>query len=79
MAWIEKVGVASLPIRLSSRGVAQVVPKIAFRSLLLATSNGKEELEFWGKLVFGVEAVGEINTTDSAVSVDLNSKQSRNY
>ena len=45
------------------------------RSLSLGTaSNGQEKFEFWGKLVFGVEAVGEINTTDSAVSVDLNSK-----
>ena len=75
MAWIEKVGVASLPIRLSSRGVAQVVPKIAFRSLLLATSNGKEELEFWGKLVFGVEPVREVNPSNTAVGMDLHSIQ----
>ena len=46
------------------------------RSLLLGTSgDGQEKLEFWGQLVFGVESVGEVNTTDSAVSVDLNSKQ----
>jgi hypothetical protein len=37
--------------------------------------DGEEKLEFWGELVFGVEAVGEINTTDTAVGVDLNSKQ----
>jgi len=45
-------------------------------SLLLGTTgDGQEELEFWGKLVFGVESVGEIDTTDSAVGVDLDSKQ----
>ena len=46
--------------------------------LLGSTSgNGQEEFELWGKLVFGVESVGEIDTTDSAVSVDLNSKQQK--
>lgn len=37
-------------------------------------SNGQEKFEFWGKLVFGVEAVGEVNSTDSAVSVNLDSE-----
>ena len=45
------------------------------RSLSLGTaSNGQEKFEFWGKLVFGVEAVGEVNSTDSAVSVNLDSE-----
>lgn len=44
-------------------------------SLALGLSgDGEEKLEFWGKLVFGVEAVGEINAANTAVSVDLHSK-----
>ena len=38
------------------------------------TGNWQEKLELWGELVFGVESVGEIDSSDSAVSVDLNSK-----
>ena len=34
----------------------------------------QEELELGWKLVFGVESVREINSSNSAVSVDLNSK-----
>ena len=37
--------------------------------------NGEEKLEFWGELVLGVKAVGEVNTADTAVSVNLNSKK----
>jgi hypothetical protein len=36
--------------------------------------NGEEKFELWGELVLGVEAIGEINSADTAVSVDLNSK-----
>ena len=44
-------------------------------SLFLGTtSNGQEKFEFWGQLVFSVEAVGEVNSTDSAVSVNLDSE-----
>ena len=42
-------------------------------SLLLATGNGQEEFEFWGQLVFGVESVGEIYSSNTAVGVDLDS------
>ena len=41
---------------------------------LWLTGNWQEELELWWELVFGVESVGEIDSSDSAVSVDLNSK-----
>ena len=41
---------------------------------LWLTGNWQEELELWWKLVLGVESVGEIDSPDSAVSVDLNSK-----
>ena len=34
----------------------------------------QEELELWWELVFGVESVGEVDSSDSAVSVDLHSK-----
>merc|ERR1740139_895248 len=34
----------------------------------------EEELELGWELVLGVEAIGEINSTNTAVSVDLNSK-----
>ena len=34
----------------------------------------EEKLELWGKLVFGIESVREVNTTDTAVSVDLHAQ-----
>ena len=36
--------------------------------------NRQEELELWWELVLGVESIGEIDSSDSAVSVDLDSK-----
>ena len=45
------------------------------RSLSLwLTGNWQEELEFWGELVLGVESIGEIDSSDSAVSMNLNSE-----
>jgi hypothetical protein len=41
---------------------------------LSTASNGQEKFEFWGQLVFGVESVGEIDSTNSAVSVNLDSE-----
>tara|TARA_B110000503_G_C6947994_1_gene329822 strand:- start:250 stop:693 length:444 start_codon:yes stop_codon:yes gene_type:complete len=41
---------------------------------LWLTSNWQEELEFWGELVLGVESIGEIDSSDSAVSMNLNSE-----
>ena len=43
------------------------------RSLLLTTSDGQEEFEFWGQLVFGVEPIREVYPSNTAVGVDLNS------
>ena len=44
-------------------------------SLLLGTaSHRQEQLEFWGELVFGVQPVGEIDSANTAVSVNLHSK-----
>ena len=37
--------------------------------------NGQEKLELGRKLVFGVEAVREVDSSDTAVSVDLNSER----
>jgi hypothetical protein len=31
--------------------------------------DGKEELELWGKFFFGVKSVGEVDSSDAAVSV----------
>ena len=42
-----------------------------FSSLSLA-GDGQEELEFGRKLVLGVEAIGEVNSSDSAISMNLN-------
>jgi hypothetical protein len=36
--------------------------------------NWQEELELWWKFVFGIESIGEVNTTDTAVGVDLHAK-----
>jgi hypothetical protein len=41
---------------------------------LWLTGNWQEELELWWELILGVESVGEINSSDSAVSMNLNSK-----
>jgi hypothetical protein len=41
--------------------------------------DGEEELEFWGEFVLGVEAVGEVNSANAAVSVDLHSKEGVSY
>ena len=41
---------------------------------LWLTGNWQEELEFWGELVLGVESIGEIDSSDSAVSMNLNSE-----
>jgi len=40
---------------------------------LRLAGDGEEELEFGGQLVLGVEPVGEIDSANTAVSVDLNS------
>ena len=44
-------------------------------SLLSFSSDWEEELEFWWKLIFGVEAVGEVDSSDPAVCVDLHSQR----
>jgi hypothetical protein len=41
---------------------------------LWLSGNRQEELELWWELVLGVESIGEIDSSDSAVSVDLDSK-----
>ncbi len=44
------------------------------RSLRGLSGDGEEKLELGGELVLGVEAVGEIDSSDSAVGVNLDSK-----
>jgi hypothetical protein len=41
---------------------------------LWLTGNWQEELELWWELVLGVQSVGEIDSSNSAVSMNLNSK-----
>ena len=41
-------------------------------------SDGQEELELGWELVLGVKSIGEVDSTDTAVGVDLNSKFSIN-
>ena len=38
------------------------------------TGNRQEQFEFRGKLVFCIESIGEINSSNSAVSVNLHSQ-----
>ena len=38
------------------------------------TSNGQEQFEFGRELVLGVESVGEVDSSNSAVGVDLDSQ-----
>ena len=42
--------------------------------MLSLACNWEEELELGRKLVFGVEAIGEVNSSDSAVGVNLHSE-----
>ena len=41
---------------------------------LWLSSNWQEKLELWGELVLGIESVGEVNSSNSAVSMNLNSE-----
>ena len=41
---------------------------------LWLSSNWQEKLEFWRELIFSVESVREIDSSDSAVCMNLNSK-----
>ena len=43
--------------------------------MLCLSGNGEEELEFGRKLVLGVETIGEVNSSDSAVRMNLNSQR----
>ena len=45
----------------------------ALANLVWLSSDWQEKLEFWWELVLGVESVGEIYSSDSAVGMDLNS------
>ena len=48
---------------------------ISFRSLSLRlSSNWQEEFELWWKLIFGIKSIREIDSSNSAVSVNLNTK-----
>ena len=42
---------------------------------LWLSSNWQEELEFGWKFIFGVKSIREVNSTNTAVGVDLNSKE----
>ena len=46
----------------------------SFALVSSTSSNGQEQFEFWGQLVFSVESVREVNSTDSAVSMNLYSE-----
>jgi len=44
------------------------------RSHLLGLAGyGEEKFEFWWEFVFGVKSIGEVNSANSAVGVDLHS------
>ena len=45
-----------------------------FSLSLWFSSNWQEKFELWWELIFGVESIGEVNSSNSAVGVDLNSK-----
>jgi len=44
------------------------------RLSLWLSSDWQEELEFGGKLILGVKSIGEVNSANTAVGVDLNSQ-----
>jgi hypothetical protein len=41
---------------------------------LLLASHGEEQLELGWELILGVETIGEVDSSDTAVSVDLHSQ-----
>ena len=43
-----------------------------WRSLLLL--NGEEKFELWGKFLFTVQPIGEVNSADPAIGVDGDSQ-----
>ena len=45
-----------------------------FSLSLWFSGNWQEELELWWKFIFSVESIREVNSSNSAVSVDLNSE-----
>ena len=45
------------------------------RPLLVALLDGQEKLELGWQLLLGVEAVGEVDAADAAVSVDLHAQR----
>ena len=47
------------------------------RSLGGFASDGEEELELGGELVFSVKAIREVDSSDAAVGMDLNSKKAK--
>ena len=47
------------------------------RSLGGFASDGEEELELGGELVFSVKAIREVDSSDAAVGMDLHSKKSQ--
>ena len=49
-------------------------PAVSCSLALGFASNRQEQFELWRKLVFGVEPVREIDSSNSAVGMDLNSK-----
>jgi len=36
--------------------------------------DGKKEFEFWWQLFLGVQSVGEVDTTDAAICMDLHTQ-----
>ena len=47
------------------------------RSLGGFASDGEEELELGGELIFSVKAIREVDSSDAAVGMDLNSKKAK--
>jgi hypothetical protein len=44
------------------------------RFRLLRFLNGKEKLKLWRQFILGIKSIGKVNSADSTICVNLNSK-----
>jgi len=53
---------------------AIVFPYLFFCEIGLSLLDGEEKLEFWGKLLFRVEAIRKVDAPNAAIGVDLHAQ-----
>jgi len=64
---------ASFPLQKTVEKTQHATNSTSIPSLLLG--NWQEQLEFWGQFLLGVQAVGEVQSTNSAICVQRHSER----